>query len=228
MRYDPDNVNWIYDSRQFLSADEEHDLIAQQREQQIRNGLKQLHPKNLAASPLQTFLSILALLLFLGLIAGFIVALKTGHPAIGIMMFGALFLIGGLMMAISGKAESEDSAETALGARTVGVLFAMLGLMIIVSMALIPVIGPSRAFIGLAGAGFAWGGLFFSADQSNRCSAHANHTAKLFRHAASAMQEVFTKPKTVLRGCGRMRFLNMNTTANYIRQSIRKALTVMR
>ena len=159
MRYDPDNVNWIYDSRQFLSADEEHGLIAHQREQQIRNGLK----KNLAASPLQTFLSILALLLFLGLIAGFIVALIMGHPAIGTMMFGALFLIFGLIIAISGKAESEDSAETALGTRTVGVLLALLGLMIIVSTALIPVIGPARAFIGLTGAVFAWGGLIFSA-----------------------------------------------------------------
>jgi len=164
MRYDPDNANWIYDSRQFLSANEEHDLIAQQREQQIRNGLKQLHPKNLGASPLQIFSSILALLLFFGLIAGFIVALKTGHPAIGTMMFGALFLIGGLMMAVSGKAESDNSAETALSARTVGVMFALLGLIIIVSMALIPVTGPARAFIGLAGAGFAWGGLFFSLD----------------------------------------------------------------
>lgn len=164
MRYDPDDVNWIYDSRQFLSAGEEHDLIAQQREQQMKSSLKRLHPKDLAASPLQMILSILALLLFLGLIVGFIVALKKGHPAIGVMMFGALFLIGGLMMAVSGKAESDTSAETALGTRTVGVLFAVLGLMIIVSMALIPVIGSPRAFIGLAGAGFAWGGMFFSTD----------------------------------------------------------------
>ena len=164
MRYDPDNVNLIYDSRQFLSVEDERDLIVQQREQIIRGGFKQLHPKTLAAAPLQTFLSILALLLFLGLIAGFIVALKMGHPAIGMMLFGTLFLAGGLMMAFSGKSAEDNSVDSAHGTRTVGVLFAMLGLMFIVSMALIPVIGPAHAFIGLAGAGFAWGGSFFSLD----------------------------------------------------------------
>lgn len=164
MRYDPDNVNWIYDSRQFLSFDDERDLIAEQRQRSIANGLRKLHPKYSDASPAQIFFGIFGLLLFLGLIAGFIIALKMGHPAIGTMLFGALFLIGGLITAFSGKDADPDSADSALSMRTVGVLLAILGLIIIVSMALIPVTGPSRAFLGLVGAGFTWAGMFFSLD----------------------------------------------------------------
>lgn len=164
MRYNPDDLNWIYDSRQYLTADEERGLIAEQRQQQISDGLRKLRPKNLAATPLQTGLGFLALLLFIGLIAGFVIALKKGHPAIGIMLFGSLFLIGGLMMLVSGKAESDHSNDTALGTRAFGLLFAVIGLLPFVSATLIPVIGPARALIGAVGAAFAWAGLFFSFD----------------------------------------------------------------
>lgn len=166
MLYDPDNTNYIYDSRQFLTDDEAHVLMSDYRRRSVAHGFKQLSLKDM--SLMQAASSILALVLFIGLIIGFIVALKMGHPAIGTILFASVFLIAGLMMAISGKESQNSPGSSALSTRTAGLMFAMMGLSAIIPMALMNRIGSAHAFIFLAAGLFTWAGLFFSADMVRR------------------------------------------------------------
>lgn len=164
MRYNPDNFMWIYDNRQFLSQDEERMLIAEHRKNITERKMRLIESPGNAVSPAKNVFGIIAAFVFISLIAGFVIALKMGYPAIGVILFGSVFFLAGLMTVCGGNTANVNSSSTAMSSRMSGLMFMMIGLIIIVPMALIPVIGPARAFIGLGAGLFAGTGLFFSAD----------------------------------------------------------------
>ena len=153
MRFDPDNRQYIFSTEKHMDVP---GVRAQLSEKKRRLREEQRTHPDKKGAPM--WAPVLAAIVFIGAVAGIIIAAKSGHPAAAVCIFGGMFVAGGFAMIPKTRAGRERSNATN---RVAGPLLMLVGLSVSVPMFLTDNLGSERTLPLLCAGMFASVGLLF-------------------------------------------------------------------
>ena len=153
MQFDPYSRQYIFHTEKYMEVSGVRMLLSEKK-QRLRE--EQRYDPDKKGTPV--WASVLAVIAFIGFVAGIIVAVRTGHPAVAVCIFGGMFVIGGLAMIPKTRSERKRYGATNLVS---GLMLMLVGLSVSVPMFLIDNIGRDRALPLLCAGMFASVGLLF-------------------------------------------------------------------